>query len=1049
VPNGLLRTIIRGTPLGFLDEEEKKRRQRFQESINKLFKKGTKATLETVGKSLAETKTLYLRDPFREFTPEEEKIKEKRLSRFESLFKPAKTKEEKKKKGEALTEVGLFWSGVAAKPDRFLQGVAKKLKLSPELVAEKIQQGADPVLKSVSKQLTKRAETDLITRVKAPFINFEDAVKSIESKVRVEPQQKKFFPSFSGFWGNLKEKLVDSFSPIADAITAAEKTGRFKLLVGKDPRFLRDRVLGAVDIANQSLKKDLEPILKRVGANNIDEFDRYLAARLERDLAKQGFKTAIDPAEAGITVDRLAPKYEPAAQQVTNYTQKVLRYVRDGGLISNDLYNILVRKYPRYVPLNRVFDDLIETGTTSLNRKAIASLSQQSVVLGRKGSEREIMSPLSNIIDKTHIAVNQVERNRVAQSIVNLKNLPQFRETIRPVGLARGKNTISTFIDGRKQFFEVPPEFEVAAKNLNKQQMNVLIRAMAVPLRLARLGFTGVNLPFVATNFVRDQLFTILTSPRAAKTSAANPYNWTKALYDTVKGGGLYDDFLAAGGGWSTFFQQGRLQGRNSLKDILRGRGERVARTITNPSKWLETIEDLVSRFGEQPTRVQQFGGTLEALGARGLRVEPLAAPGRAQAIAAQAGRRNSTDFGVRGAYGDVLNSVFIYLNAGIQGARTAVRAVQTNPAGTGAKIAATLFAPVTAVTLWNVATPERKAAYEDIPEWERANNLIILPPVPQKDEEGHFIGAVKVPLPFNFSALTIPVRKGIEHIANVDQVKVRDALAVFLGFASPIDVDTDDPLRSVVSRFIPTAIQPFAEAEANIKFFTGTPIVPRAKEDLPPEMQTRFDTSAFITRVGQLLNFSPAKLQNFVQSFSGGVGLQVLNAIDRGMVASGLAEPEEVGGRSILADLERRFAKVGVGRKRELAFKEVEPFKQKAAARSFQEKEAAENIFAELKELPRGQWRPRLSQLKQEGILNEKIFNRISELDKTEAVDLTGVDKFAISLPVVERAEFILNQLDELDPSEHQAFLSDLKRKGVLTKRVFEELQKLGFRLS
>lgn len=954
---------------------------------------------DPIRRRVEETKTLWFRNPIKPYTPNEMELARKA---YPIAFTP-RNQEEKDKRLEQISSLAFL--GITG-------------------------------LKTPSGKTTFGAGH-----------NFKEASDYITSKIAREPEKAPLTQKIKNIIPVLKSNLVDSFSPIETTINQAERIGKYRLLPTKDPRLLRNRVFGSGDIGVQAIKRDLLPTLKNVGANNLDEFDRYLAARQAIDVSGRGVETGLDMGKAKTYVDTLSPRYEQAATEVTKFTQKVLGYVREGGLISDEVYGNLLQRYPRYVPLNRVFDEIDRMATGLPSSKAVGSLAKQTVVQTLKGSERDIASPLSSIFDKTINAVKQVETNRTAKAIVALRSLPQFADDIKPATSA-SKHTISVFENGAKTLYEVPEGFEAAAKNLNKVQTNVLINAVAIPTRIARLGITGLNLPFTLTNFVRDQLFTTLTSRNTAKTSIANPYNWFKSYADTVGGTGLYDDFLAQGGGWSTYFKVGQRERIGTLKEALTPARTKVAKTIVTPTKWLATIEDAISRFGEQPTRVQQYGGTLEALGAKGAKVEPLAPPTRAGLLAVKAGRENSTDFAKKGAYGDVLNSVFIYLNAGIQGSRTALRALKTNPVGTSLKLTATLFTPMAAATLWNTATPERKAAYEDISEWEKSNSIIILPPNPTKDKNGNWQGALKVPLPFNFAALTIPIRKGLEYQANIDAPNIKDALATFLGFASPVDIQTDKLAASLASRLTPTATLPFLEAATNTKFFTGSPIVPRFMENLPPGLQTRSDTSGFVEKIGKLVNYSPAKLQNFVQAYSGGTGLQLLNVIDQALAKAGVIESADIGGRSLLEEIQRRFTKASGGRKAELEYQNLKGYKEAAAVKSQKEKQAAEEIYSQLQSLPREEWRAKLSFLKKDGILNERIYQRVVELDKAEQSGLEGADKSVKSLPVTERANWILDQLNTKDPSEHRSYLSDLKRKGILSEAVFIELESSGYTL-
>lgn len=862
--------------------------------------------------------------------------------------------------------------------------------------------------------------------------------------IHLAEQVRRISPSFFGratetgreFIGSFKRNLVDSFSPIADSV---RKSG-VKLSATADPRLLRNRVLGANSISSRMLAEGLEPTLRSVGARNIRSFNQYLAARHALDVAERGVETGIDLTHAWEYTRTLAPQFEKAADDVTMFTQRVLKYATDAGLVSGEMYETLLKRYPHYVPLHRVFEELGEqTGLPTT--RAVASLAKQHVIQPLKGSLREIVPPLESVVEKTYQIVREAEVNRTAKSVSALRHLDAFRDLIRPVKEAGKRPTISVFEDGKRALFEVPEEFADAAKNLGQQSMNILTRVLAAPVRLARLGFTGVNIPFIATNLVRDQLFSLLTTNRVFRTSIMNPYNFATSFFDTLRLGGAYNDFLAAGGGYSAFFQMGRREARQTVRGLASGPGAKIARTVLNPTQWLSGLEDLVS-LGEQATRVQQFRGTRVALGEIG-RVDPFAAPTSPVLEALRAGRENTVDFAKKGAWGNVLNSVLIYLNAGIQGSRTMVRTFRERPVPTGFKLATSLYAPVAITTLWNTATPERRAAYMDIPEWERNNFLILLPPNPQVNEEGKYVGAVKIPLPQGFSALTIPIRVGVEHIAGIDQQSIPNALFEALAKALPVDISSHGEL---FSRLTPTAILPFLEARTNTQLFTGAPLIPRGQLDLPPAEQTKEEIAASVEAIGRATNMSPILLQNFVRGYTGGVGLQVLNAIDRGLAKAGIIAPEDIGGRGLIEDLQFRFSRVRTGEREREEFAVAGEYKQRAASREAQEDKAAQEIYAELQKLPREQWKPRLSELKKNGVLTEAIYDEIEAFYKAEQSGASASDRFVRSLPIPERAEYIRDKLQAIPQGERRAYLSELKKKGILTENVYEELRDKGY---
>jgi len=607
-------------------------------------------------------------------------------------------------------------------------------------------------------------------------------------------------------------------------------------------------------------------------------------------------------------------------------------------------------------------------------------------------------------------------------------SLEKMRETIfRPSVFGPTEPHITVLENGEKVFYQVPKEFEQVANGLNKETLNMILQGSNQLVRLSRLGFTGSNIPFALTNFFRDQQTALFVA--GAKGTVLNPFDFGRALFSTLKRDQLYQNFLASGAGYSNFFSIGRRGGVSSVEKLAEKTPGRIKHVIKNPKEWLKAMEDIVG-VSEQVTRVQQYQRVGRGIG----QVDPFGAPTRQSLEAMQAARETTVDFGKRGAYGNALNAVWIYLNAGIQGVRLAANTVKKPDALL--RIAGGLYGPVVATTLWNTATPERREAYMKIPDFEKNSHLIVLPPTPKEDEDGYLQNAIKVPLPHTFLALAIPVRASVEYIANSEPDSISELMYQTLEGISPVQFNA--------SAITPTAILPIVEVASNTRLFTGTPIVPRREEGLPPGEQRAFDTSGTVAKIGEALNLSPPKLQHFVRSYGGGVGLQVLNAIDRGMAAVGLIDKEAIGGRGLIEDIKQRTLRTRTGRQEEKEYKETRQYQEQAQSRSKKEKQAAEKIYQELQAIPAAQWQPMISDLKQVGVLDEAVFKKLKTLHKETALDLTKNEKRIKLLPIKERALWINDKYQALPPQEKKQFLSDLKTKGILNEDVFNELKQL-----
>ena len=908
--------------------------------------------------------------------------------------------------------------------------------------------------KGIFSSLVKKISStdDQVPQASSKFTQPEGGVlSSLESKDNFEPltyvkeltqnQKNAEKPSIkqnltdkvSSFYNDLKTKLVDSNAPIEDALRDAQKKYNFEVLPKADITPQIDKVLRSPTLAGQFAKdKGIVDVIKNV--DNLDNLDQYLIAKQAKDVSAKGVKTGRDLIKDQQLIDTFAPQYEEAAQKINQYSRDLLDYSVDSGLISKELAEKLKTEYPHYVPLNRVFSEL-EKGQEFTGTKAVASLSRQTVVQKIKGSTREIESPVASLLAKTNDAFKQGEKNKAARILASYENLPGFENLIKK--LPEGETALHTFSyleNGVKKTFATTKEIEQAAKNLNDQQLSILGKIISFPVRLAKAGITGLNLPFVFSNIAKDQIFGMVTAKNSK--TIANPSVFLKALSSAVKHDELYDELVRSGGG-GTSFDIARDQAKQTIEKIRSNRsiGAKIKYIAKNPSELLRSVEDIIGR-GEELTRIQQYAGTKKALLKQGRIAED------ANIIAAKAARENTANFSRRGEWGKVLNSTFLYLNAGIQGSRSLVRSFARDPKGTAAKVATVLYLPVAATTAWNVSDETRKQAYADIPDYEKENNLIIIPPNPKKDEKGQW-NIIKIPLPPGLSSLAIPVRKGLEQMYGLDPIKFTDVAKALYGPVDPLNFDLKRP-EAILSSITPQAIKPTLEAVTNRNFFTGLPQVSASKEKLSPELQVKPDTSGTARLIGKTIDKSPIKVQEFIKGTAGGLGLLALNLSDRILAGFDIIPKDQVGGQGVLDAIAFRFSKARGGESGKIQTEELYDLLQKQDDDRFRIKQAAELLYDELKVLPKDEANAKARKIKE---VQPEIFKKLKEVVEDAKTGLTYDDRLLKQLGVENgaRAKFIFSKTQEMKTKEEKnLYIKDLKNKGIISDNVLEQLKNL-----
>jgi hypothetical protein len=700
------------------------------------------------------------------------------------------------------------------------------------------------------------------------------------------------------FVGLAKRKLVDFAAPIEDTLSKFQKDTKSQILPKYDITNQIDRVLRSPTLAGQFARDNgLEQVIKKV--DNLDNLDQYLIAKQAIKVGENGITTGRDLAKDKALVEAFAPKYEEMAKTVNQYSQKLLDESVNSGLISKDLATALKAKYPDYVPLQRVFSEL-EKSPQYNGGKAIASLSKQTIVQRLVGSERDIQSPIQSLLEKTTDVFKQGEKNKAAQILTSYKDLPGNPFSLRELKDGESAtHTVSVLDNGVKRTFETTPDIANAAKALNVQQMNILGKIFALPTRIAKVGITGINLPFVGANIVKDQVTAFINSSEALKTSIGNPMVYLKSLFEAVGHGKVYEE-MAREGALGTSFDIARNQVAPTIEKLRAGRsvGSKIKYTVKHPSELLRAVEDIIGR-SEEFTRIKQYAGTKKALLEKGM------SEADARIGAAKAARGDTVNFARRGEWGQVLNSAFLYLNASIQGTRTFLRTAKDKPVQTAAKLAIAGFTPMAVATAWNLSDPKRKEAYNDISEFEKQGNLIFIPPNPHKNEDGTW-DVIKIPLSQEINNIVSIPRRAIEQAYGLDPVSVGDIVGAFVGTISPINPTTG----SLASTLTPQAIKPTIESLTNKSLFTGKAQVPDFMTKLSPDQQVFDNTSGTARKIAGLFGASPIKTENFVRGTFGGVGSQLLNTSDRLLAKAGTIPKDQIGGQNVVDAILGRFSK-------------------------------------------------------------------------------------------------------------------------------------------
>jgi len=563
-----------------------------------------------------------------------------------------------------------------------------------------------------------------------------------------------------------------------------------------------------------------------------------------------------------------------------------------------------------------------EVSGTLVNRQAIEG--------GVKASDvRQYMKdllrqdPQDLVRVKNKLATREPRLKALIEDVEQLKNESEAFKTARKeawqAAVARAdqsttrKNTIRRIRDGITEVFEVPRDIKEVADNITPFQLGTLGKIVAAPQRVLRAGATGLSAPFTAANYVKDQVGSAVFSKNAVATHL-DPRNAMSGLWNATKdtlgesNDPLWKKFIESSGDTTGYdFLRNAKSAKQASREVRLGTKGKYANMAGSPIRTLEELNAIT----EKATRFQNFKGIYQdTLNKTGNEADAL----RTATLAAW---QNSVDFSRMGNTAQAINLLIPYFNAGIQGTRLLGRRFGEAPVATSLKTLGLVALPMTGLTLYNMADEKRKAVYDNISDYEKENNLIIVLPNAEQKEDGSYDGVIKVPLQPGLVNLAQPFRMQAENFASKsNQNEVAQMAQQFFGaFAGPVETGS---IRGAAGSAIPQVVKPFVQQGMNQDLFTGKEIVPdyvneatKANGDPVAEKDKAYDfTSGTARAIGGKLGVSPLRVEKFIKDTTAKTGLYALNTADNALAKLGKIPQEQIGGISVKDDIVRRFAR-------------------------------------------------------------------------------------------------------------------------------------------
>ncbi|KKM79589.1 hypothetical protein LCGC14_1348420, partial [marine sediment metagenome] len=523
-------------------------------------------------------------------------------------------------------------------------------------------------------------------------------------------EYKKLNVGFRGKWVALREHVQDSFIRARKLQQIVQKGGSIPDDINLDQaRTLFDgkvhtRVVAIKDTVVR-INKDVVDTSRKLGRNDTEVtgfINSFLHARHapERNAVLGKNAAGITNEQANkilATIEKLPAPYKTEVKRIANeisaVNRQTLETLLESQVIDQKLFHLLTTTYKNHVPLQRILkesDEIVDV----LSGKGF---DVRGTGLRRAvGSDKPIADILTNVTANAEQATIRAEKNLVDLTTLRFaranKDLGLFEE-LKPKIIGKGAGgrpifqqvndplILSLRENGKPILLKINDQrLAVALKGVNTEHIPSLMRGIAYFTRLYAGLHTRFNYEFAFSNNVRDiqEMMVDVASRRgmgfgaSIKAFKKDPQS-KKAIFDFLfgrdtEGARLYKQMKLDGGTTGGLGLSTRANVELNIEKIRRLAKSRprqgIVKAVEIVDKWNVLFED--------GTRLSVYRTALE----RGL----------SRKQAAFLAKEASINFNKKGTAGPIINGLYMFSNASIQGTTKVLRAMK-NPKVAGAVI--------------------------------------------------------------------------------------------------------------------------------------------------------------------------------------------------------------------------------------------------------------------------------------------------------------------------------------------------------------------------
>ena len=788
------------------------------------------------------------------------------------------------------------------------------------------------------------------------------------------------------------------------------------------------------------------------------------------------FKNIIDDFES----QGLNNQLKESIELRRDLSKRILNTLQEGGLISKVEADKLRKRFPDYVPLNRIMetDELADVVSSVSNRGGRYETTSPGMFRA-KGSALEVDDIYKNIFDNLINATQRAEVNKANQAFLKLlrdnpKEAKDIAKIVKPevVGTklvkdtsnaantlrAEGKrppskkvpeykdadkNVLTVFENGKPLHIKLTdPRLAAALKGTNKQEVEGLLKLALRSNRFLGGLYTRQNPEFLVPNLFRDRSEAFVNSIKNMKFGGAlkllNPFSIVNEDMRTIRRNllgnkaepgtkqaeldDIYEEFVKAGG------RTGGV-GLSTVKDINESIKE-LSGKLNQPAKSkAKTFNKFINRVNEYFENASRFAVY------RNNR-----AGGMTPDQAAFAARNSSFDPNLQGSEGDAIRALYLFSNPAIQGAKNFLRSMnpKKNPK-TFTSVMAALGGVTYTVDRWNSLTDENWR--DEVGDYKTNKHITI---VTGKDPDGN-LEYVSIPIGYSM----VPYKITADYAQRIMFSEEEDINVSEV--AKDLTESVLDAYNPMGGSPVPTVFRPILEIQRN-KNGIGQDIRPEWLEKQNVSVVERIHPWTADTQGGELAmnlseqledmgyEVSPSTLLYLYQTYTGGPGKTVQRLFD---VTSKLWNGDKINPSDI--PISRRFygktyTKKFENRKGERQLlenieKQENTTRAKASRIAFKYKSKLKNATSELE-------RERIGQdMLNDPEVDAAVFRRIETFLEDERDGITPQDKQMRSKlkTNASKAQYYMERIKDMDREEAAIYIQGQIDRGLLTKNVEE----------